>query len=183
MSEPAKRSKRETARPDSSSSAADLRIVHESPLAEPKSPVTTRPSNALSTRGEHAAPPQAPAQAGPATSPQSNYSWSEGFAPVEGYEIALDALLSLGGDKSGTPTDRGHTPGYAPNSGGGVTNIDPAVAEDYVRSRDGDTQVLEDQRPLGFSESKILHLLRYYRYETAPWVCTCPSPPRPARAY
>lgn len=113
--------------------------------------------------------PQPPGQAGPITSPQPNHSWSEDFAPVEGYEIALDALLSLGGDKSGTPTDPGHTPGCGPNPRG-LPNIDPALTEDYVRSHEGNAQVLEDQRPLRFSESKTLSLLRYYRYEVAPWV-------------
>lgn len=124
-------------------------------------------SDASTTRRDHAAPPTAPA--GPdVRSPQSGHPWSGG------YEIALDALLSLGEDKTGSPAGQGHTPGLHPRAP--PSNIDPAVTEDYLRNGDGYAQVLDDQRPLGFSESKILDLLRYYRYEIAPWVCSICTP-------
>ena len=152
----------------------------ESPGAHPRSPTATRPLNPAPTERDTVASPSRPDRPTPAepsiTSPQSNNSWPESLAPPEGYEIALDALLSLGGDKSGTPTERGLTPGRQPSPGvllhRAVSTAPGEVHEDYLGGGSrGDALILDDQSPLGFSESTILGLLRYYRYEIAPWVC------------
>ena len=147
---------------------ANLQIVHESPYTGPSSTPTTRTESGTSAA--------ALGRPGPAESPvgsqQSSCLWPEEFRPAGGYEIALDALLSLGEDKTGTSTDRRHTPVSPLSPGIHLPSASPAVSGDYVASGpDGGIRNLAGAGARRLSDSRILELLRYYRYEVAPWVC------------
>ena len=117
--------------------------------------------------------PTAPGQVGhrrsPEHTPPSHHPWTDEFSPAGGYEIALDALLSLGEKKSETSTARGPTPA-TPRSAGGPP-VDPEVTRGHTGSDTREiSSVSGGLATHGLSESRILGLLRYYRYEVAPWV-------------
>lgn len=100
------------------------------------------------------------------------------MSPAGGYEAALDALLSLGGDKSGTPAEGRRTPraretldGHSlPRVAGFDFHADPGDHGYRIPDTPGTSSLQLVTDELGLSESQVLGLLRYYRYEVAPWV-------------
>lgn len=153
-------------------------VTRESPgiglasVSTTQEPANTDPARCAITPPAFEQPIQA---VPPSTSSQHDDSWPTGLSPEGGYETALHALLSLGGDKNGTPTEERRTP-RAPATLGG-----PRVAGINTHTAPGNhgysipeiagtnsLQLVTDD--LGLSESQVLGLLRYYRYEVAPWV-------------
>ena len=115
------------------------------------------------------APGQVAHRRSPERTPPSHRPWTDDFSPAGGYEIALDALLSLGENKSETSTARGPTPA-TPHSVEGPP-VDPEVTRGHAGGNTREnSSVSGGLATHGLSESRILGLLRYYRYEVAPWV-------------
>ena len=95
--------------------------------------------------------------------------------PNDGYEMALDALLSLGGDKGAIDPEEPHD-GSMPLGEArtrdpitGITRVITAMhAPETVHTFQGPDETIGSHP--GVSENRVLELLRYYRYEVAPWV-------------
>ncbi|SPO06980.1 uncharacterized protein DNG_09674 [Cephalotrichum gorgonifer] len=144
----------------------------QSPRLEPERLLTSRLSNAHTTEVPFVASP-------PPLDHDTQADSPEGFTPTVGYEIALDALLSLGADKSGPAITQTYAPQppFSPPERS-LPSVDHVgangISNSHVnRSTEPTTESLEISNAPGFSDHQILGLLRYYRYEVAPWLDIC----------
>lgn len=178
MSEPIGQSSQPEAERKAPTPSQDTHAVaHESPGVGLESTPTAQRSPGAGAARSSATPTafeQSTESEPSGTSQFFSGAWTAGFSPAEGYEAALDALLSLGADKGGPPAEPGREPG-----GGAspdvrrvpqIEGLDISSPGNHTHTVPGAHSQTSAAHGLGLSESRILGLLRYYRYEVAPWV-------------
>ncbi|KAH8899976.1 hypothetical protein GQ53DRAFT_758106 [Thozetella sp. PMI_491] len=93
-------------------------------------------------------------------------------SPTEDYEIALDVLLSLGNNAllNEGGNEGGHELPETPASEAAPPRAKARVEAEAGSIAEGGLPGTEPAKPYELSDERVIRLLRYYRYEIAPWV-------------
>ncbi|KAI5923941.1 hypothetical protein F4810DRAFT_155264 [Camillea tinctor] len=125
-------------------------------------------SHVLSPKSSNA--PQPEEFASPRSAPTES---SDTNTQTGRYQIALDALLSLGAEDNepAAPAERALSPARTSRQGGSTVDGDGGERLPGVAAKTADNNALVFRNDL--PDERVLQLMQYYRYDVAPWLDMC----------